>query len=99
MSENGLHRVPVMKSALEQIQETHRAMTTDCVNADCAFGECEHDEEECPTFEFTYCAACNEIAEWINPNYAEDPGLGEQVKYPCATRKLADAGLAGGERG
>lgn len=24
MSENGLHRIPAMKNALEQIQETHR---------------------------------------------------------------------------
>lgn len=84
-----------LRAALVAIQELHKPVKTQVLMGDCAVEECEH-EDDCPTHEFEYCAACNEIAEQANPSYAED-GMGF-VAHPCATRKLADEAVGGGER-
>lgn len=86
-----------MRAALVAIQEQHKPMVTQVVTGDCAVGECDH-EDDCPTVDFEYCAACNEIAEEANPYYSEEQGMGI-VSHPCPTRKLADEGLGGEERG
>ncbi|WP_413455960.1 hypothetical protein ACLQ8T_05630 [Glutamicibacter sp. FR1] len=90
MSENGLHKIPAMRAALEAIQELHKPVETQVLTGDCAVGECEH-EDDCPTVDFVYCAACNEIAELANAYYAEE-GM-QIVSHPCPTRRLADQGL------
>lgn len=68
MSENGLHKIPAMRTALEAIQELHKPIPM-------APGL-----EETPV-----CDGC------------ENPG--RFVYWPCPTRRLADQGLGGGERG
>jgi len=84
-----------MRTALEQIQETHCPVPIYTTEA----GECEHGDE-CDPIELNdgaYCPAhtdgvtCNACAELIQANGLVD----EWPTYPCETRKLADAGLEG----
>ena len=63
-----------LRATLVAIQELHEPVKTQVLVGDCAVEECEH-EDDCPTRDFEYCAACNEIAEEANPYYAED-GMG-----------------------
>lgn len=73
MSENGLHRIPVMKSALEQIQELHYpAQILKGFNTSGA-----------------------ELTEWVCKYCTTIAEPGTYFTFPCATRKLADDGLAG----
>ena len=69
--------IPVMRTALEQIQEVH-----------------------CPDQVLTGWTADGEAApEWVCKHCTTIAEPGTYFTYPCATRKLADAGLVGGERG
>lgn len=85
-----------LRAALVAIQELHEPVKTQVLVGDCAVEECDH-EDDCPTRDFEYCAACNEIAEEANPYYAED-GMGF-VAHPCPTRRLTDEALGGDTRG
>ena len=93
--------LPVMRTALEQIQELHCSVPIYTTES----GDCEHGDE-CEGIELEsgmYCpdhkdgVTCGECAEIVE-QYCVDDGL---PSWPCATRKLADAGLAvgGEERG
>lgn len=94
-----LAQLQVMRTALEQIQELHCSVpiyTTE--SGDCEHGdECEGIELEsgmyCPDqTDGVTCGECGDIAM----NFCVDDGFPE---WPCDTRKLADEGLGGGERG
>lgn len=90
----------VMRQALVAIQELHRPVPIYTTES----GECEHGDEcegieihngdmYCPDqTDGVTCAECGDIAM----NFCVDDGFPE---WPCDTRKLADAGLAGEERG
>lgn len=70
--------IPIMRTALEQIQELHKPKHGERpVYAD---DDYRAEREPVRWHKYTICANCH-------------------TAYPCATRKLADAGLAGGERG
>lgn len=59
--------IPVMRTALEQIQELHKPVKV--------------------------------LAGWTRCSCNIKDNMGLSVLWPCPTRKLADAGLGGGERG
>jgi len=53
MSENGLHKIPIMKQALEAIQELHGPKSHVCECGDCHGPYCDHCQVDypCPTRE------------------------------------------------
>ncbi|MGO2030617.1 MAG: hypothetical protein ACTH2A_06690 [Glutamicibacter ardleyensis] len=101
MSENGLHRIPVMRTALEQIQELHKPESRWSATSVPEFSyEYASDAEEMADggeiHEFKVCAHCSEIDDMRA--YSTDM-LYRDSLWPCATRKLADEGLGGEECG
>lgn len=103
MSENGLHKIPAMRAALEAIQEQHKPAKIwhrrfngngTLISATTTDGPCVicnpsvGDGEHCPD-------CTNDGSEG---GYEDDRCEGVKAKYPhtpwpCPTRRLADQGL------
>ncbi|WP_404285234.1 hypothetical protein [Glutamicibacter arilaitensis] len=99
MSENGLHRVPAMKNALEQIQETHDEITIYEWDHDSNVFKLDADGERIVIARLCRECTAKTIIDDIEDASYDASGNYDDAPFPCETRKLADAGLAGGERG
>ncbi|MGH7861832.1 MAG: hypothetical protein ACREOS_06270 [Candidatus Dormibacteraceae bacterium] len=69
-------------SYLQAVKELHRPTPAETVAYDCAWGECDH-QDECPKVLITVCRECQAIALAVSD---EAPIL-EQIEWPCATAR------------
>lgn len=103
MSENGLHRIPVMKSALEQIQETHVPaqvwhqrfnINGTLISSTTTDGPCVICN---PTItDAQHCPDCTNDGSEGGHEDTWCEGVAPsytRTLWPCPTRKLADEGL------
>lgn len=84
--------LPALLAAVEAVMGLHRPDTVLAVTGDCALEDCDHEDlKDCETVEVRFCAACDELAEQVDPHYME--GSVALVHYPCSTVRAITAAL------
>ena len=71
-------------AAIARVERLHAPREIDVLPADCADGDCDH-EESCPPVAAQQCEQCAEIAETANAYYGEDGRAAVLTLWPCAT--------------
>lgn len=99
MSENGLHKIPVMRAALDAIQEQHEELTV--YEWDYDSGDFKLNSAGERIIVARLCQGCTpeSIKEEIEDASYDAAGSYNDVPFPCPTRRLADQGLGGGQDG
>ena len=65
-----LAHIDALTAKLDAVRALHKRVGVGCLTGDCAIEDCDHEEiDECKTVEVDICAACNELAESVDPYF------------------------------